>query len=1243
MAIQFIQSTTVVASTSATEIGDSPGNKPVWDPTKEFQVGDLVLAYSYGAKYYESEFDDVSTMPFPQAASSFYEIGKAGCDNCTDCVGLVGLNGGACNCGSSMAYTFVLPGDLDTGGHRRWENGWFGYGYVIFLHYRGVKWLDVGGNEFNNGGYGARSNVIADGYLGDPYLIFNEAAGRTDRIDFEEIPIKAGKDFHPRLRPRSWVVYFVGHERYTANVQDRLTGHDLNNIDLNIIPTDNGDDCGMYLRQSLIGIPTQAFYRSGTMAAYDTGGNYDCFECRMRAYPTGLISNSGWSRSDLGQLPLWTYVDDTSALTDDFNTFLFSANGSSGAIEFSLADQVSSKPKNTYKFRYAAAKSNAGVLNQYEKNVSVTAQLYQGSTLIASDSSGSLTDKWVEHIRKLTPEEVALLVVNPSSHETNPNGISGLRLKFTPVISGTGNDRGAAVTSCSFSFNQDGEDCPDELIYRERYIDILGSLPADAGDQGCWTTRAVELIAETAAYYDGAIDATESSDTMEATGSQSYAGSQGSLVANEPEDAMYAEGVVTVPETVGGCALLDEAGNEVLDENGNAVLDEQCQALGIPPVITAAGTVTTPSIITSCTITVPVVSCSASIINPSIATSVTVTPSVVTAAGTVIAPTVRTTKTLTPSVVTAVGSIVNPSQTVSTSLTPNVVTASGTATAPSQATSITLIPEVATAVGLATTPSVSTAITLQPVTVTAAGTASAPTLVASITLTPAVVTADGTVSPPSTSLATTITPGVILAGGTVTEVGSPAPVEIVIATGSVIAPSVVAGPISLTVPVVTAAGTLVQTTIQTTLTLTPDVALAVGSIISPSQASPITLGTQVVTAAASVSLPTPSTAVTITPNVVSASGSIINPSTATSVTLTPSVVQANGSIISPTGDNDLQLTPQVITASASVSLPMISTAVTVVPGTAIASGNVVTPSPASSMTLIPDLVYALGAIQPPAINSNTTVVPGVAVAEAEAYAPGEAAPIPMPVVVASASVIAPDLAVGTRTLIPDVVVATAIATDIGTENPSVLVPEVIVASATVIEPLVSPDEIVLEVPVVGATATAIASSLQSEIGDQVIVVPVLVANSQVTAPDSTHDSVVEAPVIIASGTAITPTLEPTTDDQVLVPPVVEAVATAQAAVMVNENGDQTLMVPVITAAATVVELDVAVVATVVVPVVEATGTVTAPDYSLVLVVPVIEAIASVEDPCVRKTLPGDRRIDGAVWTREICATINHSY
>lgn len=141
---------------------------------------------------------------------------------------------------------------------------------------------------------------------------------------------------------------------------------------------------------------------------------------------TGVLVDSAGNR--------YQNIDESSASDIDYN---YGANNTAATYECSLSNVTDPVSSSGHIFRYRIAKTNAGVADGGGNAVTVTASLYQGTTLIAADSAQTATGTWTQYSLTLTGTQADSI--------TN---YTDLRLRFVTSASGgsPANRRGGAVS-----------------------------------------------------------------------------------------------------------------------------------------------------------------------------------------------------------------------------------------------------------------------------------------------------------------------------------------------------------------------------------------------------------------------------------------------------------------------------------------------------------------------------------------------------------------------------------------------------------------------------------------------------------------------------------------------------------------------------------------------------------------------------------------------------------------------------
>lgn len=127
------------------------------------------------------------------------------------------------------------------------------------------------------------------------------------------------------------------------------------------------------------------------------------------------------------------YAEIGEATANDVN-FAWGANNTAAVLEVALSDPTGTPGGGTTTFRYRIARTNAGFLDSAGNAVTVTAAVYQGATLIASDTAKTATGTWTQY--SFTPNMAAV------------TDWTDVRLRFTTSASGgtAANRRGAAIS-----------------------------------------------------------------------------------------------------------------------------------------------------------------------------------------------------------------------------------------------------------------------------------------------------------------------------------------------------------------------------------------------------------------------------------------------------------------------------------------------------------------------------------------------------------------------------------------------------------------------------------------------------------------------------------------------------------------------------------------------------------------------------------------------------------------------------
>lgn len=128
-------------------------------------------------------------------------------------------------------------------------------------------------------------------------------------------------------------------------------------------------------------------------------------------------------------------IDESSASDTDF---AYGADNSVATLEVALTSTLSDPGSSSgHTFRYRVAKSDGGVIDGGGNSVDITAHLYQGTTLIASDTTRTTTGTWTQYELTLSGAQADAIT-----------DYTDLRLRFVTTSSGgPPNDRrGGAVS-----------------------------------------------------------------------------------------------------------------------------------------------------------------------------------------------------------------------------------------------------------------------------------------------------------------------------------------------------------------------------------------------------------------------------------------------------------------------------------------------------------------------------------------------------------------------------------------------------------------------------------------------------------------------------------------------------------------------------------------------------------------------------------------------------------------------------
>jgi hypothetical protein len=139
--------------------------------------------------------------------------------------------------------------------------------------------------------------------------------------------------------------------------------------------------------------------------------------------PDSNVTQSGFTNG-------FAAIDEPTASDADF---AYGANNTAAVLEVGLSNP-STPGSGTTTVRYRVAKVNAGALSGSGSTITVTCEVYQGTTLIAADTERTATGSWVGY--SFTPDMSGV------------TDWSDLRLRFTTTAGGgsPANRRGGAVS-----------------------------------------------------------------------------------------------------------------------------------------------------------------------------------------------------------------------------------------------------------------------------------------------------------------------------------------------------------------------------------------------------------------------------------------------------------------------------------------------------------------------------------------------------------------------------------------------------------------------------------------------------------------------------------------------------------------------------------------------------------------------------------------------------------------------------
>lgn len=145
------------------------------------------------------------------------------------------------------------------------------------------------------------------------------------------------------------------------------------------------------------------------------------------ARPDGNITQTNFTNG-------FANIDEVTASDADF---AYGANNTVAVLEVSLGNVTDPASSSGHTFRYRVAKTNAGVVDGGGNAVTVTAELYQGTTLIAADTAKTVTGTWTQYALTLTGGQADSIT-----------DYNDLRLRFTTSASGgsPASRRGGAVS-----------------------------------------------------------------------------------------------------------------------------------------------------------------------------------------------------------------------------------------------------------------------------------------------------------------------------------------------------------------------------------------------------------------------------------------------------------------------------------------------------------------------------------------------------------------------------------------------------------------------------------------------------------------------------------------------------------------------------------------------------------------------------------------------------------------------------
>lgn len=109
--------------------------------------------------------------------------------------------------------------------------------------------------------------------------------------------------------------------------------------------------------------------------------------------PSSDITVSGWTNS-AGGGTMYTALDEATASDSDY---VWSANNTANTLEVKLSTLTDPVSSSSHTFRYRIARMNNGTIDGGGNSTTVTAYLYQGGTLIATDTARTTSGTWTQY------------------------------------------------------------------------------------------------------------------------------------------------------------------------------------------------------------------------------------------------------------------------------------------------------------------------------------------------------------------------------------------------------------------------------------------------------------------------------------------------------------------------------------------------------------------------------------------------------------------------------------------------------------------------------------------------------------------------------------------------------------------------------------------------------------------------------------------------------------------------------